>query len=242
MSRPALSIAAAALALLAATAPARALEPLGERGLAVVNGGGGEFFVTPVPIDWQVAHSQMDGRVLNMAWLPEGQSVGDWQDKVTLMVFPGETEIAGRELLAQLTRRYRRDCAELQTTDTQVQQKQGHTVAFRFVGCTKHRATDQGELALFRAVEGDGSLYLVQRAWRTPPYGGDSLPFQRELLGKTRLWLQGGRICKADSVDPERACPPRLADAIQRTSLDEPVTVVRLDDGGSEESGGGADE
>ncbi len=130
-----------------------------------------------------------------------------------------------------MTQRYDADCAKLQTTETQVREQQGHTVSFRFLGCTRHQRTGQGELALFRTVEGEQSFYLVQRAWRTPPYQPDVLPFDRELLGQTRLWLQGGRICQADSSDPNRACPPRLADAIERTSLDEPVTVVRLGEG-----------
>ena len=99
-------------------------------------------------------------------------------------------------------------------------------------------------MALFRVVQGAESLYLVQRAWRTPTFDTEHLPFSRDLLGKTRLWLQGGRVCQADSKDADLACPPRLADAIQRTSLDQPVSVVKLgkgeDDGESGgESGGG---
>jgi hypothetical protein len=221
------------LALALAAAPARALEPLGERGLAVVNGGGGEFFVTPVPIDWQVAHSSRSDRVVHMAWLPQGQEVGNWSDKVSVQMFPGQTQVGGQQLLDQLARRYERDCKNLLATQTETTRKRGKTVAFRLLGCTEHRATGRGEMALFRVIEGAESLYLVQRAWRTPTFDTESIPFAREVLGKTRVWLQGGRVCQADSADAAFACPPRLADAIQRTSLDQPVTVVRLGEAGA---------
>lgn len=239
MRRPATRLKPAALALaglLAATAlstgPAWALEPLGERGLAVVNGGGGEFFVTPVPITWEVAHSANSGRVMHMAWLPEGQETGSWSDKVSLQLFPGETEVTGKQLLDNIARRYARDCQNLLGTDTEVKRERGRTVAFRLLGCTEHAQTGRGELALFRVVQGAESLYLVQRAWRTPTFDTEHLPFSREILGKTRLWLQGGRVCQADSPDAEYACPPRLSGAIQKTSLDKPVRVIELGKGG----------
>lgn len=219
------------LLLLGIASPAQALEPLGERGLAVVNGGGGEFFLTPVPITWTVAHSSRSRRVVHMAWVPDDQTAADWQDKVSLQLFPGATGITGRELLDQLATRYDADCKDLLATDTQVKEVRGRTVAFRFLGCTDYKDTGQGQIALFRTMQGEQSFYMMQRAWRTPTFARDTLPFQRELLGKTRLWLQGGRICQANSSDPERACPPRLADPIERTSLEQPVAVVDLGDG-----------
>jgi hypothetical protein len=234
------ALAVAAL-LAAVNAPAHALEPLGDRGLAVVNGGNGEFFLTPVPITWKIAHSSMTGRVVHMAWLPQGQETGSWSDKVSVQLFPGETEISGQRLLDQIATRYARDCRNLLGTETQVRQKRGRTVAFRLLGCTEHSQTGRGELALFRVVQGAESLYLVQRAWRTPNFDTEHLPFSRDILGKTRLWLQGGRICQADSPDAEYACPPRLAGAIQRTSLDKPVSVVKLGDG-EQGAGDGIDE
>jgi hypothetical protein len=177
-----------------------------------------------------------------MAWLPEGQKTASWSDKVSVQLFPGETEISGRQLLDQIARRYTRDCRNLLGTQTEVQQKRGRTIAFRLLGCTKHAKTGRGELALFRVVQGAESLYMVQRAWRTPTFDTEHLPFSRDILGKTRLWLQGGRVCQADSRDAEYACPPRLADAIQNTSLDKPVNVVKLGDGeAAEGSGGGGD-
>jgi hypothetical protein len=226
-----LNAAALALAGVLAAGAAQALEPLGDRGLAVVNGGGGEFFLTPVPITWEIAHSSKTDRVVHMAWLPEGQKTASWSDKVSVQLFPGETEISGRQLLDQIASRYTRDCRNLLGTQTEVQQKRGRTIAFRLLGCTKHAKTGRGELALFRVVQGAESLYLVQRAWRTPTFDTEHLPFSRDILGKTRLWLQGGRVCQADSRDAEYACPPRLADAIQNTSLDKPVNVVKLGDG-----------
>jgi hypothetical protein len=235
-----LHAAALALAGVLAAGAAQALEPLGDRGLAVVNGGGGEFFLTPVPITWEIAHSSKTDRVVHMAWLPEGQETASWSDKVSVQLFPGETEISGRQLLDQIARRYTRDCRNLLGTQTEVQQKRGRTVAFRLLGCTKHTKTGRGELALFRVVQGAESLYLVQRAWRTPTFDTEHLPFSRDILGKTRLWLQGGRVCQADSRDAEYACPPRLADAIQNTSLDKPVRVVKLGNGEAAERSSGA--
>ena len=243
MRRPGAFLKAAALALTAllVAGPAQALEPLGARGLAVVNGGGGEFFVTPVPINWEIVHSSDSGRVVHMAWLPAGQDTDSWSDKVSLQLFPGETGIEGKQLLDQITQRYARDCRNLLGTQSEVRQKRGRTVAFRLLGCTEHSRTGRGELALFRVVEGAQSLYLMQRAWRTPSFDTEHLPFSRDILGKTRLWLQGGRVCQAKSPDAEHACPPRLADAIGKTSLDQPIRVIELGDSaanGSADGGG----
>jgi hypothetical protein len=222
---------AALVGALLAAVPAQALEPLGDRGVAVVNGGGGEFFLTPVPIEWRVAHASHGERIVHMAWVPEGQSAEDWDDKVSVQLYPGAAQMTGPKLLERLAERYDADCADLLATDTQTRQQHGHRVSFRFLGCTEHADTGQGQLALFRTIEGAQSFYLVQRAWRTPAFARDTLPFERELLGKTRLWLQGGRLCDATSGDPERACPPRLADAIRRTTLERPIAVLDLGKG-----------
>jgi hypothetical protein len=234
------ALAALVLVLLGTTAPASALEPLGDRGVAVVNGGGGEFFMTPVPIDWAVAHASRTDRIVHMAWVPEGQSAEGWADKVSVQLYPGAAGMTGPELLDRLAEQYDADCRDLLATEVQTRQKHGHRVSFRFLGCTRHADTGRGQLALFRTIEGAQSFYLVQRAWRTPAFARDTLPFDRELLGKTRLWLQGGRVCDATSTDPERACPPRLADAIQRTSLERPIAVLDLGEGGGQKGAAGA--
>jgi hypothetical protein len=220
-----------ALVLLLLGLPARALEPLGERGLAVVNGGGGEVFVTPVPVTWQLVRSSRSDRLVHFAWLPEGQTPGAWSDKVSLQLFPGRTDVSGQELLDQIARRYQRDCRDLLASRTETTRKRGARVTFRFLGCTRHADTGRGELALFRVVAGAQALYLVQRAWRTPPFDRETLPFDRAVLGMTRLGLQGGRLCRRQPVDPGMACPEHLRPAIQGTSPERPVAVLRLGDG-----------
>lgn len=235
MSRWWLALSLGLLMGLAVSAPARALEPLGTRGLAVINGGGGEFFLTPVPIDWTVARARRTRRIVHMAWVPEGQEAADWRDKVSVQMFPGSTDIQAETLLDRLAERYARDCGDLLATEVEVDEVRGYPTAFRFIGCPRRGDGGRGELALFRTVSGEQSFYLVQRAWRTPPFAADELPFAREVLGKTRLWLQGGRVCRAGESADRPACPSDLAGAMARTSLDKPVTVIRLGGSGSPE-------
>lgn len=224
------------VALLVATlmlaAPARALEPLGNRGLAVVNGGGGEFFLTPVPIDWKVAHARRGRQVFHMAWVPDSQSAEDWQDKVSVQMFPGRTDTDPAALLDGIATQYDRDCETVLSTEVEVRKVRGYETAFRFIGCTRHAGDDRGELALFRTVSGAQSFYLVQRAWRTPAFARGELPFRREVLGKTRLWLQGGRACTARGGEEKPACPADLAEAMNSTSLEKPITVLKLPEPG----------
>jgi hypothetical protein len=219
--------------LVAAMAPANALEPLGSRGLAVVNGGGGEFFLTPVPIDWKIAQAERSARVFHIAWIPKGQSAEDWRDKVSVQMFPGNTGTDPKALLDGIAERYDADCGTVLSTEVETKEVRGYETAFRFIGCTRHAGKELGELALFRTVSGAESFYLVQRAWRTPPFARTELPFSREVLGKTRLWLQGGRACAADAEQENRICPAELADAMNRTSLEKPITVLRLAEPGT---------
>jgi hypothetical protein len=214
--------------LLAAATSADALEPLGNRGLAVVNGGGGEFFLTPVPIDWEVAHARRERQFFHMAWVPADQSAEDWRDKVSVQMFPGRTDTDPAELLDGIATQYDRDCETVLSTQIEVREVRGYETAFRFIGCPRHGRTDGGELALFRTVSGAQSFYLVQRAWRTPAFGRDELPFGRDLPGKTSLWLPGGRACTAVGASAQPTCPAELHEPMDRTSLDKPLTVPRL--------------
>jgi hypothetical protein len=68
------------------------------------------------------------------------------------------------------------------------------------MNCPRNAQTGKPEITWFKALQGNDSFYVVQKAFKFDP--------PKEQIVQWTLWLKGVALC--DTRLPERACPPGI--------------------------------
>lgn len=130
-------------------------------------------------------------------WLPANQTVENWTEMVTVQVFYG-LKIAPEQFMHQLEGRWRGVCpgaGDAQPVVASVEN--GYPSLLWILDCPRNPATNKPELTWFKAVQGNDSFYVVQKAFKFTP--------SKEQIVRWIGYLKAVRVC--DSRIAERACP-----------------------------------
>jgi hypothetical protein len=172
---------------------------------AVLLGGAGEYYIAALPPGW-IRHDPAAGQdVRHGDWLPEGQTLTRWTDRITLQIVP---ELAGEEprtFLDQITNLRGEICDGVFATEVETAVLNGFPTGFRIIACTRDVRTGAGAIAVLRVVTGARALYVLQRVFQVPPFAPGGLPVGGEALAAARAAIAYGLPCRRG--DPLRPCP-----------------------------------
>ena len=162
----------------------------------VLQGGGGEVYIGGLPPGWSAA-GEIEGMPANFAaWLPQGQTGEDWREMIAAQLF---ADLGGRDpavFLNQIAGSYERACDSISTTSIRPAQVNGLPSAFRAVACGRNSVSGFGEVVLFRVISGQNALYMMERIYRTEPFGPGTIPFDDALLARGKESLELGLACQ----------------------------------------------
>lgn len=167
--------------------------------------GTGERLFVPVPKGWTMGYHERKGAIEVTELVPPGQTVGDWQEMLTVQMMDGPAKGSGPDLLKERAEMIRQGCDDVGAGPPAVAKENGYDTALRAVACTRSKQWGKGELTLFKAVLGKDRTYIVSRSWRGDPFPKDNLPVPADT---TREWLNFmQRVVLCDTREPERRCP-----------------------------------
>jgi hypothetical protein len=172
---------------------------------AVLLGGAGEFYIAALPTGW-TRHDPSAGQDVHHGdWLPRGQTLARWTDRITLQIVP---ELAGKEprtFLDQITNLRGEICDGVFATEVETAVLNGFPTGFRIIACTRDVRTGAGAIAVLRVVTGNRALYVSQRVFQVSPFAPGGLPVSGEALEAARAAIAYGLPCRRG--DPLRPCP-----------------------------------
>ncbi len=172
---------------------------------AVLMGGQGEYYLAALPLGWGKRTEAADALGHHGDWLPEGQSLADWRDRITVQVVP---ELAGEpppDFLDRMANLRAQTCAHMFATEVESANLNGFAVGLRVIACTRDKRTGTGEVIVMRALTGARALYVIQRVFRVAPFQAQAFPLSGEALDRARAAIEFGFACQRGSV--ERPCP-----------------------------------
>ena len=165
----------------------------------------GERLFVPFPKGWTMGYHERKGTIEVTELVPPGQTVGDWQEMLTVQMMDGPAKGSGPDLLKERAEMIRQGCDDVGAGPPAVSKENGYETALRAVACTRSKQWGKGELTLFKAVLGKERTYIVSRSWRGEPFAKDNLPVPADT---TKEWLNFmQRVVLCDTRDPERRCP-----------------------------------
>lgn len=156
-----------------------------------------ENLLTTAPVGYHIGfRNKTDGGLIT-EWVPAGETVENWTEMVTVQVFyrlRGSPEA----FMSNLETRWLRSCpgaGPAQPIANAVEN--GYPTLVWLLSCPQNPASGKMEITWFKAVQGNDSFYLVQKAFRFPP--------SKEQIGHWVGYLKAVRVC--DSRLSDRACP-----------------------------------
>ncbi len=194
---------------------------------AVLVGGKGEFYLAALPPGWGKRAEAADALGHHGGhhgdWLPEGQSLADWTDRMTLQVVPQLAGEPPRDFLDRMANLRAETCEHMFATEVESAPVNGFRAGFRIIACTRDKRTGTGEVRLLRVVTGESALYVIQRTFRVAPFAPATFPVAGDALDAARAALEYGFACRRGSTG--QPCPAEWRPALDALRGD-PALVV----------------
>jgi hypothetical protein len=143
-------------------------------------------------VGWQ---DRKPGHLIN-EMVPAGQTVDNWTEMVTVRIFFNRksTPDAYR---AQMEKAWAAACPKTMSQPVAQGAEHGYAAAVWMQVCFENPQTGKPEHTFFKAIAGNDSFYVVEKAFKYAP--------PREEVVKWTRYLKDVAVC--DSRIPDRACP-----------------------------------
>jgi hypothetical protein len=129
----------------------------------------GENLLVSMPPGFKLgAQGTRDG-VNQQQWVPGVESVGNWSEMVTVQIFPNRLDLDPVTMLRRIEEGWRPTCRAATPAAPQADKVNAYPAATLMLSCPRLASTGKPETTMFRAIKGNDSFYLVQRALRAVP-------------------------------------------------------------------------
>ncbi|CCG07692.1 hypothetical protein [Pararhodospirillum photometricum] len=164
-----------------------------------------ETLVFTLPPGWETLYTTDEPSHRRAVFVPEGQGAQDWKDMVVVSMARGEGTPSLQEAHQRTIKEYETTCQAHTTTVPQTKVENNIGRAFWSMGCFRRKDVDAGEASLFLYIQGREGSYMVQRIWRTPPFGNEGPPIASEERDHTVEFLRKIKVCAL--APTATACP-----------------------------------
>jgi hypothetical protein len=155
-----------------------------------------ENLLVAVPKGYKPDYNAKNARGIITEMVPQGESVKAWTEMLTVQIFfrskPGPE--AFKQRIAQ---GWIKACKGASAHPIAQGQENGYPFAVWMLACPRNAQTGKPEWTWFKAIQGNDSLYVVQKAFKFEP--------AREQVIAWTKYLKGVSVC--DTRLPERHCP-----------------------------------
>jgi len=157
----------------------------------------GENLLVDMPPGFKVGYQDSRNGVKLAEWIPVSETVQNWSEMVTVQIFSKRSDLDPAQFLHKIEEQWLTACKGSAPVPTVTGKANGYVVSMVLLRCPLLPSTGKPETTMFRAIKGNESFYLVQRAVR-------SLPSQDQ-LERIKQYLGSANVCDAGS--PAHPCP-----------------------------------
>ena len=155
-----------------------------------------ENLLVGLPQGFKVDFSDSRNGMNMQEWVPQNESVMNWTEMVTVQIFLNRSDLDPVQFLATMEQQWAEACKGSTATPTVTGKANGYPSATRLFRCPLLASSGKPETTMMKAIKGNDSFYLVQRAVRGVP-----TPAQLE---QTKAYLDGVSVC--DTRLPAHPC------------------------------------
>jgi hypothetical protein len=157
----------------------------------------GENLLVSPPPGFKVGFQDSRGGVSIQEWVPQGETVQNWSEMVTVQLFRNRPDLEPRAMLDTIQRGWLKACAGSTPAPIVAGKANGYETGSMVLRCPLNGETGKPETTAFRAIRGRDSFYMVQRAVRSVP--------DASRLERMESSLAGVSVC--DTRSAQSPCP-----------------------------------
>jgi hypothetical protein len=156
-----------------------------------------ENLLAGLPSGYKVGFHDKQSNLDMTEFVPAKETVENWTEMVSVQIFYG-LKITPEQFMRSLESRWRGACPGAGDAQPVVGgPENGYQTLLWILDCPKNPGTGKPELTWFKAVQGNDSFYVVQKAFKFTP--------NKEQITRWIDYLKAVRVC--DSRLADRACP-----------------------------------
>ena len=130
-------------------------------------------------------------------FVPASETVQNWTEMVTVQVFLSRKDLQPAPFLASMQKQWAGSCKDSTATPVATGKVNGYEAASILLRCPLLASTGKPETTMLKAIKGNDSFYVVQRAVRSVP--------PPERLETMKKYIESVSVC--DSRSPTSPCP-----------------------------------
>jgi hypothetical protein len=154
------------------------------------------LLVAPPP-GYKVGFDTKKPNMVMTEFVPDNETVDDWTEMVTVQVFFG-LKTTPHQFMENTDKLWRGGCPAATEAHTVADAAEnGYPTLVWLLDCPKNPKSGKPEITWFKAVQGNDSFYLVQKAFKFMP--------DKDQINRWMGYLKKVSVC--DSRLAERACP-----------------------------------
>ncbi len=169
-----------------------ALTPTGAASADLIN----ENLLVAIPPGYKIDFKDRDPDRLMNEMVPSDQTVDDWTEMVTVQIFYG-LKTTPEEFEDRVADGWLKSCDGATTNPIVSGPENGYPAGVWLLTCPRNPATGKPEVTYTKVMEGNDSLYVVQKAFKFAP--------SREQITQWMKYLRSVATC--DSRLADAACP-----------------------------------
>lgn len=157
----------------------------------------GENLIVTPPAGFKVGYKGTNNGMNMMEWVPAGETVQNWSEMITVQIFNKRADLDPAQFLGRLQQQWLTACQGSKPASILTGKANGYTASMMMLHCPLLAATGKPETTMFRAIKGNDSFYVVQRAVRAVASPGQ--------VEKMKQYLGEVSVCEAGL--PQHPCP-----------------------------------
>jgi hypothetical protein len=156
-----------------------------------------ENLLVAKPDGYKIGFNDKKNNAVISEMVPVSESVENWTEMVTVQIFLGMKGVTPEQFKARMEKLWSGACANAISLPVANVVENGYPVNVWHMTCPLNAQTGKTEITFFKAIQGNDSFYVVQKAFKFEP--------TKEQVVTWTTYLKKISVC--DSRLPERRCP-----------------------------------
>jgi hypothetical protein len=155
-----------------------------------------ENLLWPLPEGYKIGFQNKANGILMTEAVPTGETVESWTEMVTVQIFYGRKSPPA-QAKASMETVWARECPGSSSNPIFSGDENGYPVVLWLMSCPLNKQSGKSEITWMKAIGGNDSLYVVQKAFKFEP--------SKEQIVQWTQYLRKVAVC--DTRRPDRSCP-----------------------------------
>lgn len=128
-----------------------------------------ENLLVSLPKGYKIGFQTQQDNMRMTEMIPLGETLENWTEMVTVQIFLGMRTVAPKAFERSLVRQWTSACADSESHHIIDGVENGYAFVLWMLACPKNKATGEPEVTWFKAMRGNDSFYVVQKAFKFMP-------------------------------------------------------------------------